>query len=77
MVRHTPSVADYRATSPEDGGGEFARQFPLPRLRGRCQRLTLTEGSWAPVLLLLMTPPPPITGAPPRAMRREEKDHMR
>src|SRR6185312_17141377 len=24
-----------------------------------------------------MNPPPPITGAPPRAMRREEKDLMR
>ena len=22
MVRHTPSVADYRDTSPEDGGGK-------------------------------------------------------
>jgi hypothetical protein len=23
MVRHTPSVADYRATSPASGGGEI------------------------------------------------------
>ena len=37
-LRPTPSVADYRATSPEDGGGEQRGRFlqELPRrLRGR------------------------------------------
>src|SRR5437899_5124034 len=32
---------------------------------GRCQRLTLTEGSRAMALLVLMTPPSRITATPP------------
>lgn len=32
MVRHTPSVADYRAASPEDGGGIYEALFAFGRM---------------------------------------------
>ena len=56
----TPSVADYRATSPEDGGGEGQRRlrlsFPLPRLRGRWRVLRDGGGLLALLLALLTLP---------------------
>ena len=50
------------------------RRFLPARSAGRCQRLTLTEGSWAAVSVGPPTPPSRFTAPPPRASRREEID---